>query len=499
MSRPLHSMNSVDDHDTASALLDPMGQPAFVTDFTYTGPILQHVVTSTDTVSLVGSGLIFQNTFLSGVTPAFRAAVTAAENFFQTHFTNAVTLSCSFDLQSIDPRFAGLNTYDPINVSYDALTTALGSHATSSDGRSAVASLPTTDPSGGRGFAVPVGEARILGLAGAGSGIDDAITLNRSLPWTYGQDAIGVLEHELSEGAMGRFGGLGIQNDLWGPMDLFRYSSAGHRDYTGGADGLPAYFSADGQTLTLRFHNSSNLSGNFDGFDLADWGFTHGDAFGSGGPGGPSTVSATDLQVMDVLGWTPIEVASLPRMPVVVIHDTTTTMDVLDTLSLPYRGPVAGLQTEFIDVTTHNLNVAAIAPNLFVHTGSGNDAVALLSGTNVVDGGTGSNFLSGGTGTDTFFVDARGAVQDTWSTVTRFHSGDAATLWGVSQNATMIRWSDGEGAAGYTGLTLHASAAGQPTASITLAGFSRADLASGKLTTSFGRNGGGDYLYLRTA
>lgn len=118
---------------------------------------------------------------------------------------------------------------------------------------------------------------------------------------------------------------------------------------------------------------------------------------------------------------------------------------------------------------------------------------------NVVDGGTGSNFLSGGTGTDTFFVDARGAVQDTWSTVTRFHSGDAATLWGVSPSATMINWSDGGGATGYTGLTLHASAAGQPTASITLAGFSQADLASGRLTTSFGHNGGGDYLYLHAA
>jgi hypothetical protein len=499
MPRPLHAVNSADDHDMTSILLDPLTQPAFLSDITYIGAASQQFGTSSDTVSLAGSGLIFQNTFLSGVTPAFKAAVKAAENFLQAHFTNAVTLNCSFDLQSIGPSFAGSNTYDPINVSYATLKAALGSHATSSAGRAAAASLPTDDPSGGRGFAIAVGEARILGLAGAGSGIDDAIVLNSSLPWSYGQDAIGVIEHELSEGAMGRFGGLGIQNGLWGPMDLFRYSSAGHRDYTGGADGLPAYFSADGKALGLQFHNSIGFGGRFDGFDLADWDHTHGDAFGSGGPGGPGTLSATDLQVMNVLGWTSAEVTSLPRVPVVVIHDTTANKDVLDTLSQDYHGPVARLQMEFIDDTTHSLNLAAIAPNLFVHTGSGNDAIALLSGTNVVDGGSGSNFLSGGTGTDTFFVDARRAVQDTWSTITKFHSGDAATLWGVSPSANSLRWSDGGGVAGYTGLTLHASAAGQPTASITLVGFSQADIASGKLTTSFGHNGGGDYLYVHAA
>jgi hypothetical protein len=499
MSRQFHSVHSVDDVDTTSAFLDPTDQPSFMNGFIHTDAVSQSLVTSTNTVSLAGSGLIFQNTFLSGVTPAFMAAVTAAEHFFQAHFTNSVTLNCSFDLQSLSPSFAGSNTYDPVNVSYAALKAALELHATTTVGRAAAASLPTVDPSAGRGFAVAVGEARILGLAGAGSGIDDAITLNSSLPWAYGQDAIGVLEHELSEGAMGRFGGLGIQNSLWGPMDLFRYSSAGHRDYTGGADRLPAYFSADGKTLALQFHSSIGFGGGFDGFDFADWDHTHVDAFGPGGPSGPGTMSSTDLQVMNVLGWTSAEVLPLPRLPVVLMHDTTTNMDVPDTLSNLYRGPVAGLQTEFIDVTTHSVNIAAIAPNLFVHTGSGNDAVALLSGTNVVDGGTGSNFLSGGTGTDTFFVDARGAVQDTWSTITKFHSGDAVTLWGVSPGTNLLRWSDGGGAVGYTGLTLHASAAGRSTASITLVGFSQADIASGTLTTSFGHNGGGDYLYIHAA
>ncbi len=164
----------------------------------------------------------------------------------------------------------------------------------------------------------------------------------------------------------------------------------------------------------------------------------------------------------------------------------------------PYAGPVGGLLQQIISITTQNLNILASAPGLFIHTGSGNDAIQALSGINVLDGGTGSNFLTAGTGFDTFFVDSRGATSDTWSTLANFHASDAATLWGVSPTSAALNWSDGGGAAGYTGLTLHATAAGKPTASITLAGFSMADMASGKLSTSFGHDAasGSDYLYV---
>ena len=90
-------------------------------------------------------------------------------------------------------------------------------------------------------------------------------------------------------------------------------------------------------------------------------------------------------------------------------------------------------------------------------------------------------------------------MRDIWNTVSKFHSGDAVTLWGISPSANVLSWSDGGGAAGYTGLTLHASAAGRPTASITLAGFTQADLTNGRLSTSFGHDAvsNSDYLYLR--
>jgi V8-like Glu-specific endopeptidase len=165
--------------------------------------------------------------------------------------------------------------------------------------------------------------------------------------------------------------------------------------------------------------------------------------------------------------------------------DTTTGQPAIGSLQ-PYTGPVAGLQNEFTSLTTDNLDIGVSTPNWFIHSGSGTDAIAVSSGTNVLDGGAGSNFLTGGSGTDTFFVDDRLATSDIWSTVVGFHAGDSATIWGVTPQDFSLDFADGQGAAGFTGLTVHAQASGMPTASLTLAGFTQADRASGRLSVSFG-------------
>jgi hypothetical protein len=182
----------------------------------------------------------------------------------------------------------------------------------------------------------------------------------------------------------------------------------------------------------------------------------------------------------------------------------TTTNTVTTSDGDAYTGPVAGLQWQFITTTTDSLAITATAPNSFIHTGSGEDAIDVshVGGTNVLDGSTGSNFLVGGTGSDTFFVDDRGPSSDIWSTVSNFHSGDAATIWGVTQGGFNLSWVDEQGATGFTGLTLHATSAAAPTASLTLAGFTSADLADGKLTVSFGTTQasggvpGSSYMYV---
>jgi hypothetical protein len=151
-----------------------------------------------------------------------------------------------------------------------------------------------------------------------------------------------------------------------------------------------------------------------------------------------------------------------------------------------YSGPVSELTSQFITATTDSLNVSVSTPGWFIHTGSGNDAIAVSAGTNVLDGSTGSNFLTGGTGDDTFFIDDRGPASDIWGTCNNFHSGDGATVWGVTPSDFTLSWVNGQGAGGYTGLTLHATAPGAPTASLTLVGYSSAELTNGTLAVSFG-------------
>jgi Ca2+-binding RTX toxin-like protein len=165
-----------------------------------------------------------------------------------------------------------------------------------------------------------------------------------------------------------------------------------------------------------------------------------------------------------------------------------------------YSGPVHGLEHEYIGLTNDHLNIGISTDNWFIHSGSGDDAITVHGGTNVLDGGTGSNFLTGGTGSDTYFVDDRVATSDIWSTVVGLGSGDAATIWGITSKDFDIAWADNEGAAGFTGLTLHATAAGKSIASLTLTGFTKADLSNGRISVTFGNDSasGSSYMYVHS-
>ncbi len=265
----------------------------------------------TESVTLAGSGLVFQNYYGAGVTEAFRAAILNAEHDLQSHFTNAVNVVMSFDLSPLAPGFSAKNDYNLVHVSYATFVNALKAHATTASDFAAVAALPSADPSNGLGFNLTAPEARVLGLAQQTFSIDDAVVLNSNTGFNFGQDAVGALEHEITEGVFGRVSALGQGGGAWAPMDLFRFTAQGVRDYTGGADGQATFFGIDPSHITsLQFHNSLNSAGLSDGYDLADWNSTVGDAFGPNGVGSNGALSATDLQVLDILGWTPTSAAA---------------------------------------------------------------------------------------------------------------------------------------------------------------------------------------------
>ena len=257
-----------------------------------------------ETVTLAGSGVVFENTYGPGVTDVLRSAIIAAEQALQGHFTDSVTVSMNFEAQALDPGFSAQNSFAVVAVTYDQFAAALAAHATTPDDFAAVAGLPALDPSHGLGFWLSSAQARVLGLAAEPPAVDDTVVLNSAFPLSFA-DAVGLLEHEITEGVFGRVSSLGLQRAGWQPMDLFRFDAQGQRDYTGGADGAPTYFGVDAHHLTaFQFHGSIDASGADDGFDLADWDHTISDAFGPGGPGSAGQMSATDLQVLDVLGWT---------------------------------------------------------------------------------------------------------------------------------------------------------------------------------------------------
>jgi hypothetical protein len=266
---------------------------------------------SNETVSLAGSGLVFQNSYSPAVSDAYHGAILRAENALQAQFTTTATISVNFDIKPLDGGAVANNAYFVYRFDYSTVRAALVGHATTPDDMLAVAGLPTLDPSNGLGFAMTGGEAQALGLIGATGRPDDvSLSLSSTEPWTFGDDAVGAIEHELTEGGFGRVQDLGVTTTHFSPFDLFRFTASGQRDYTGGADGQRTYFGIDGAHVSaFAFHNALSVSGANDGGDFGDWAFTFFDAFGGGGGGVSSGMSAVDLQVLDVLGWTPTSAA----------------------------------------------------------------------------------------------------------------------------------------------------------------------------------------------
>ncbi|MBW8814709.1 MAG: NF038122 family metalloprotease [Caulobacterales bacterium] len=263
-----------------------------------------------------GSGLVFINTYEPSVGADYRTAIINAEQLLAGAFTNAVTVRLDFDYASLGPYTLASNRPSLTAVSYDALVGALRTHATTADDQLAVAGLPAADASQGAFFLIPTAQAAALNLpTGIAATFDDVVALNSDAPWQFGGDVVGAMVHELTEGVFGRLGslGVGLRLGAWAPMDLFRFTATGLRDYTGGADGAATYFGFDPTHVSARAYNPSlDPSGRYEGADLADWGYTYTDAFGAGSPGVGAVTTPLDLRILDVLGWTPAAPIVMP-------------------------------------------------------------------------------------------------------------------------------------------------------------------------------------------
>jgi hypothetical protein len=179
--------------------------------------------------------------------------------------------------------------------------------------------------------------------------------------------------------------------------------------------------------------------------------------------------------------------ASPVAPPHFTVVDTTTNVTTTSA-GEAYSGPVAGLQWQYINITTDSLNITSSVPNAFLRSGSGMDGldVSQANGNNILDGSTGSNFLTGGTGNDSFYMDDRNPDSPIFSTIVNFHAGDNATVWGVNATDFKMLLLDNQGAAGFTGLDFVFTQPGHFATSFVLAGYTSADTTNGRLSWSYG-------------
>lgn len=294
----------------------------------------------------------------------FYSAVNYVVNYLDQLFTNNVTININISYGSIlDPytnSYSRLSSgalgesYDNFenSQSYSAAVSAL--QAENAPGAN---TLPATAPLSGS-LTMGSAEAKALGLDGPSSALDGAIGVAANTAWDFTSNStptpndyylVGVLEHEITE-VMGRVSYLDGTGAYYGVADLYRYSSPGVRSDAPSGAGSTAYFSVDDGNTNLGSWNNELSNG-----DLLDW-YPNGPAAGGNDafndysyPGVINALSASDVTLMQALGWTIAgQAQSFPALTATV-DDSATTVNsghlVTVNLHLAQAATVTGVPT----------------------------------------------------------------------------------------------------------------------------------------------------------
>jgi hypothetical protein len=132
---------------------------------------------------------------VSNAPVGFTATLNAVANFFQSTFSDPVTVNINVGFgtvngQSLSGGALGESLTYLSNYTYSQLKTALAADAKTADDTSSVNSLPVNDPTGGH-YWVSTAEAKALGLAGASSALDGYIGFS---------NAAGIFDYDNSNG-----------------------------------------------------------------------------------------------------------------------------------------------------------------------------------------------------------------------------------------------------------------------------------------------------------
>jgi hypothetical protein len=429
----------------------------------------------------------------------FQAAVNAACSFYDQLFSNPVVLNITFTYAPVPPNVAALNGPAWGMLNYQTVRADLAAHASSADQKVAVGTLPATfDPTQGGTFRVEEAEAKAWGLSFSdlqnpqltADGSDGIVTLGVSSSWNFDPtrrgtsnttDAIGVLEHEISE-VMGRNGDLGVRNTInhnvtYSPLDLFRYTIVGgvaQRSLTPG----PGSFSIDGKNFLQAYHDPTS------GGDATDWdtvalGNNAYDAYGPASSHG--LVSRTDIREMNIIGWdvanqTVAQVQSLyaanpaPGLSLPIVDNAANVSQGIDALqSLVQNGAIGAINiTDPTPILTINSSqLISDASVLSLINGSYDLSVDMVGPltyqlpNNVPSlklTGSGDAVVTGSAQSDEFDIEAQGnhtirpddlsnnLIKSTAGTTTLDYSGNTAGIDADLQNGWVLKnWQLGTG------------------------------------------------------
>ena len=246
---------------------------------------------------------------------AFVTAVANAVSWFESFFSNPVTLNITIGYGTINGAALGVGALGEsegtsyVGPTYSSVVSALT--AQSAPGAS---TLPGTSPLAGQVY-VPGAQARALGLATArDSSLDGYTGFSNSVTWDYTQgetppggsyDFFDVFRHEITE-VMGRTSLINYAPSFYSVMDLYRYTASGVRCTASGGSGSTAYFSIDNGVTDLGTWNNNASNG-----DLGDW---YGSPYPSSGAhdafndfdsaGVVNAFSTTDITLLQAIGWT---------------------------------------------------------------------------------------------------------------------------------------------------------------------------------------------------
>ena len=241
----------------------------------------------------------------------FTAAVDAAVQFFETTFSNDITINIAVGWGEVQGQVLGAGELGASIDNYDTLdfqtvkTELAAADASFAAAAAGIANLGE-GPGGNPNFEVATAEEKAWGLSPSAA-VDGYVGLSSAAPLTFdpgnravvgSYDAIGVLEHEISE-VMGRVANAGLPffdgGPNYAPLDLFRYGAPGVHSYLQGF----AYFSPDGSELLKAFNDGSY------GGDDGDWArLGTADAFDAfGRPGVIEAIAPVDVSVIQALGY----------------------------------------------------------------------------------------------------------------------------------------------------------------------------------------------------